>query len=582
MASTMILLRRCGVGLAAVIVLCSIAGCVWSGEDKKRYDLGVDATAHPLAKSAAFRDTIGSLGYFDGLGPMRVRGYGLVVGLGKNGSSDCPRRVYGRLVQSIYKQHQFRSNVVGTKGISPEQLIADLDTAVVVVQGEVPPVAVRGERFDVVVTALPGTQTKSLRGGRLFTADLQVYRPFPSGVAIMGQVLAQAAGPVFLNPFSGGDAATESNPLEGVVVGGGGVMKDRRLRFVLNTPSYRLARKTQDRINARFTSPRKIADAVSPSFVQIELPAEYHGAAGHFLDLVKALFLSRDPQFEAMRARKLAEEMLRPGAPHARIALCLEGLGRSALGVLDELYAHRDDDVSFHASVAGLRLGDHVACDRLVLHAEEDHGSHRFQAIRALAEAKGMATAAIALRGLLNDTDPRVQVAAYEALLKRNDRTIASKGIAQDNFLLDLVPTSSNKFVYVKRTGSRRIALFGTDLRCQPPLLYRSPDGSITMNAATGAKTLTILRTVVASGTTSSPMSAPFALPRLIELLGKQAAVDVDGTPLGLGLDYGAIVRALYQLAHAESINARFILEQPNASELFGPTRPAGRPESEL
>ena len=51
---------------------------------------------------------------------------------------------------------------------------------------------------------------------------------------------------------------------------------------------------------------------------------------------------------------------------------------------------------------------------------------------------------------------------------------------------------------------------------------------------------------------------------------------------MGLGLDYGAVVRALYYLCQDHAINAKFILEQPNAAELFGPARPAGRPESEL
>ncbi len=566
---------------AAALGLLGVA-CVSETESKGKLSLGVDPAASALANSAAFRDTIGSFTYYEGMGPMRVRGYGLVVGLGKNGSSDCPRPIYDRLVQSLYKHHRFSSSVVGESGVTPEQMIADVDTAVVLVQGEIPRAAVEGTRFDVAVTALPGTQTKSLRGGRLFTADLEVFRDVAPEISITGQVLAQAAGPVFINPFSDGESPTKSNPLEGIVVGGGVATKDRRIRLVLSEPSYPRARQIQDRINAQFTGPTRVADATSPSFIQLQVPAEFHEEAGHFLSLVRSLYLTRDPASETARARALAEEMVHPAAPHVQIAWCLEGLGRSALPILGELYGHPRDYVSFHAAVAGLRLHDHVAGDCMALHAAKKDGEFRFQAIRALGAAKGMGAAALALRKLLYDPDPRVQVAAYEALVERKDATIESARVLGGDFSLDHVPGSPSNFVYVKRSGARRMALFGEDLRCTPPVLYRSPDGSVMISAADGETTLTVIRSVVASGSMSPPIPASLRLPDLVKLLGSEAAVGMDGRVLGLGLDYGAVVRAVYHLCENGAINAKFVLEQPNASELFGPSRPTARAESEL
>lgn len=565
-----------------ILLAVALGGCVVEKENKAKVEVGVAHADNPLAKSAAYRDTIGSLTYYDGMGPMRVRGYGLVVGLGKNGSSDCPRAIYDRLVQSLYKHHRFSSSIVGVKNITPEQLIADPDTAVVLVQGEIPPAAVEGTRFDVGVMALPGTQTKSLRGGRLFTADLEVFREVGPSASISGQVLAMAAGPVFLNPFAEGDAATKSNPLEGIVVGGGVAVKDRRVRLVLTQPSYPKARQIQDRINTQFSGPTKVADALSPSFIQLHVPREFHDDTAHFLSLVRSLYLTRDPAFEGARAVALAEEIVHPTARHAQISQCFEGLGRAALPKLNELYVHNKDYVSFHAAVAGMRLGDHVAADCLAMHAAKADGEFRYQAIRAMGEAKGMGAAAVALRKLLHDSDPRVQIAAYEALVKRGDPTIESVPIAGDNFALDHIPEASSNFIYVKRTGSRRIALFGDELQCSPPVLYRAPDGSVTINAAAGEEELTVLRSVVASGTTSPPIPAPRSLPPLIRLLGNEAGIAPGGAVAGLGLDYGAVVRALYYLCQDQAVNAKFILEQPNAAELFGPAQLAGRPESEL
>jgi hypothetical protein len=325
-----------------------------------------------------------------------------------------------------------------------------------------------------------------------------------------------------------------------------------------------------------------VADAISPSYVRLNVPPQFSDDPAHFLALVRALYLSRDPKFEATRARMLAEEMTKSAAPHAQIALALEGLGRSALPVLDELYTHPQDYVSFHAAVAGLRLGDHVACDAMVTHAQNANGKYRYQAIRALGQAEEIAGAAMALRGLLDDEDPRIQIAAYEALIERGDPTISSTPIAGDNFILDQIPSRRPGLIYAKRSGARRIALFGGDLKCRPPVLYRAPDGSVTINASPADEMLTVLRVVVASGSMSPPIPAPFELPGLIRLLGSDAGVSLGGEVTGLGLDYGAVVRALYHLCRDQSVDAQFVLEQPNVAELLGPPRPTGRPESEL
>jgi hypothetical protein len=373
-----------------------------------------------------------------------------------------------------------------------------------------------------------------------------------------------------------------TNPREGITLGGGVATKDRRIRLVLAQPSYLRVRQIQDRINAQFPGPRMVADAVSPSFVRLRVPPEYRDDTAHFLALVRALYLSRDPQFEGSRARLLSEEIKHPGAPHAQIALALEGLGRVALPVLDDLYVEPETFVSFHAAAAGLRLGDHIACDAMILRADAVQGEYRFQAIRALARAEGMAAAAMALRRLLDDPDPRVQIAAYEALVLRKDPTIRSVPIAGDNFTLDEIPSQRPNLIYVKRSGSRRIALFGKDLACRPPVLYRAPDGSVTINAGEGADTLTILRVVPASGSMSPPVSTGHGVPELIRLMGSDAGVDLSREVIGLGLDYGAVARALYHLCRDRAINATFILEQPDSAELLGRPRPEGRPESEL
>ena len=308
---------------------------------------------------------------------------------------------------------------------------------------------------------------------------------------------------------------------------------------------------------------------------------EYRGDETHFLQLMQRLYLSRDPGFQGARVRALAAEILLPDAPHAQIALAWEGIGRAALPAISKLYTHPRGYVNFYAAAAGLRLGDHIAADAMALHAGDGASRYCFPAIRALGQARGMAGEAMTLRGLLRHDDPRVQIAAYEPLAKRNDITVARKAIAGDNFIQAIVPTAATNFIYAKRRGSREIVLFGADLAAHSAVFYRSPDGRLTITAAEDDEDLTLLRRITATGTVSPEIPAPRPLYRLIELLGSEADIDATGAVTGLGLDYGAVVRAVYHLCQDGSINAKFMLEQPPQAELFVSTEPEGRPEAE-
>jgi hypothetical protein len=563
---------------AGLSVLC---GCpfIWETQDHTKLELGVDPQISALAKSFAYRDTVGAYTYYAAMNALPVRGYGLVVGLGKNGSKTCPRPIYERLVQDLTKRHDFSGPVVGVTSITPERIIQDEDTAVVLVEGEVPAASLKGGRFDVSVRVVPGTETRSLRGGRLFSTDLRLFHAAGPGAVISGKVIARAAGPLFSNPFSDDESATRSNPLEALVVRGGAATEDRHVTLVLGDASYSRAKQIQDRINAQFPGDRKAADAISPSFIYINVPEEYRDEPSHFLALVRSLFLSRDPTFEATRARQLSEEILHADAPHANIALCFESLGRTALPELNRLYAHERDYVSFYVAAAGLRLGDHVAADAMALHAGNPASPYRLRAITALGRAPSFASARMTLRTLLEDEDARIRVAAYEELARMGDVAVDSVELAEDNFHLDRVSSKRPPFIYVKRSGERRIALFGGPIEAAPPLFYRAPEGSFLMDGRVGQDHLTLLR-VTPNGEMSPQVRAEPDIYRLIELMGSEAGMNGDEVT-GLGLDYGAIVRALYHLCADGAIEAEFVLEQPLTESVLTSARAVGRRESE-
>jgi len=577
-------LTRLLVTLPLVFVL---AGCefTWkTSERKPDVEKGfVDAHVRGLAESAAYRDTISEQGWIEGLRYMRVRGYGIVAGLGDRGSRECPERIRERLVQEMYKRAEFSGAGIKPARVSPEQIIDDLDTAVVVIEGEIPAAAQLGDRFDVNVSALSGTQTVSLEGGRLYTADLHIYREVGSGAVVEGKALATADGPVFINPFaSGKKEEIRLRAREGVVIGGGKVTVPRRLRFVLSRPSYQRVRHITSVINARFPDPQKVARATSPSYVELRVPDEFQEDPFHFLALVRHLYVAERPGFLEERTLKLAEEILEPDAPHADIALAWEGIGRTVLPTVQKLYTSEQPHARFYAALTGLRLGDDVAVEVLDSVARDSGSDYRLTAIEEMARARRSHRAAGALRGLLDDPDPRIRVEAYEALLAREDRVIRSEPVGENNFVLDQVPSAAGNLVYVRRTGGQRIALFGTGLRCRPPVFYRDGNEMITLSAAAGARELTVIRRTPFGNQQSPPLPAAQSLPELIHMLGDDPVPLSDSEVHGLAVDYSTLARALSELINAGAINAEFMLQTVSVQEMFGPMSTSGREESDL
>lgn len=568
-----------------VIGICLLAGCsfTWDTQPKKPdVEKGfVDAKLKGLTDSAAYRDTVAEQGWIEGLRFMRVRGYGLVAGLGDRGSSECPEQIRDRLVQEMYKRAEFSGPGIKPARVTPEQIIDDKDTAVVLVEGQIPAAALSGDNFDVTVRALPGTQTISLEGGRLYTADLHIFREVGSGSSIEGQTLATADGPIFINPFEKDEGEIQLSAREGMVIGGGKVSTPRRLRFVLTRPSFQRVRMISDKINARFPQGRKVAEATTPSYIELKVPEEYADDPFHFLALVRHLYLPERPGFLEQRTKKLAEEILDPDAAHADIALAWEGIGRTVLPVVQKLYTDAREHARFYAAMTGLRLGDDVAVEVLAATVHDENSPYRLTAIEELGRARKSFRAAGVLRELLDDEDPRIRVEAYEALLARGDVIIRTEPVGENNFVLDEIPSAAGNLIYVRRTGGQRIVLFGSALRCSAPVFYRDRNEMITISAQPGDAALTLVRRTQFGDRQSPPLPGAPQLPELIHMLGDDPVATSDTDVHGLALDYSTITRALSDLCASNSINAGFMMQTASVEEMFGPLAPGGREETD-
>ncbi len=573
-----------------VLMPCLLAGC---GPQAWRWNK--EATTQPAGASdspdslrdarraIAMEGTVGAVAYVQGTRFMRVRGYGLVSGLNGQGSPFCPPDVRDHLVREI---RRFRSS--GRRAqheLTPQQLIDSLDTAVVEITGDIPAGAAKGHTFDVIVSASStSADTRSLAGGYLLPCELKIFREVSPAEIIEGRTHAKARGPVFINPFArAGGSGAGTDPREGRVIGGGVNLIDRRLSLITAIESYSTVAQVAAAINQRFNRDPKMATDTDPSHVALTIPPDLHGSESRVLEMILHLPLSSSPAVREARAKTLVAELARPGLPPEDAALSLEGIGPLVIPMIQELYTHPRRQVNYYAARTGLRLGDDPATEVIIRHARDPRSPFRRQAIRELGRCPTPARAAVALRGLLADSDPLILIDAYEALRKVDPESIASGVVGRDpgNFIIDVVPSDGPALIYARKTECRRIALIGANhMVVRPPLFYAKPGRQVTLSSLTNDAFITVLRKE--SGSVIGDFIVPLDVVVLTRFMGDDPRMGADGKPQGLGLDYAVVLDVLYHLCETGAIDAGMKWEEQRVEDLIGPLRPMGRPESEL
>jgi hypothetical protein len=526
------------------------------------------------------KGTVGEYAGLFGGGQLLVQGHGIVIGLGDNGSAEVPAHLRRTLTKYLLK-HNIGSPRWGTEDIPPDLVLSDKDTSVVLVGGAVPHGAPVGTRFDVFVTSIPQTQTRSLDGGRLMPLELRLAFRGISQVDKLTSIWANAGGAVFVNPFIDPTRRSESaKQLTGRVIGGGKVVRDRPLRLQLYRPDYQMADLIQRRINERFSSEQKIAVAKNRSIVELKIPQDYRDDYEHFLSLVRHLPVrTRSGGWEG-RIRQIATQMEMPTANHNALALIWEAMGRQVVPVIQGLYASENPAAAFYAGRTGLRLGDRLADEVIVRFAAGANSPYQIPAIEELARQKGNVRAAATLRKLVDDSNDRVRIAAYEALLEQGDRMVVRRIDVGGEFMLDLVASARTYAVYVTQTKEPKIVLFGKDMKVVCPVFFESPDELVTVNALSDSEKLTVFRKIPRTTTMSEPFEVAPYVRLLVETLGSRPEMDDDGKIAGLGLTYSQVVGVLYRMCKEGDIPAKFVLQEtPDMQKIYRAVGTAGRPD---
>ncbi len=579
--------RLFGLIQAAGALALILSGCGDSGWGRKKELPPEPAPRRLPAPDAVLGDTIGAHALVGAGEPLHLRGYGLVIGLGDNGGSDCPSTIREYLLDHLTREFAARETGQPKPDFTPQQMIDSLDTAVVAVHGLVPAGARRATRFDLQIQVI-GTQTRSLEGGVLVLCELKRFDVASSGRGIIsGRSLARARGLVFTDPFRGGGPSIEQQTArQGYVLGGGRTLVDRTVRLLLEEPSYWMARKIERRINERFGQVNSNAKAMSKGYLTLTTPAGYADRPERFIELVTHLYLDNAPQFVERRLGELSRQLDGSDSTLNHISLVWEGMGRTVIPHIQPLYSHARPAVRFYAARAGLRVKDVNALAVMEQIADSPKHVCRLRAVREL----GVCDYAQARRGLarlLDSNDHLVRVAAYEGLLKHRHpavetyRFISALDPMQLNLALDVVESNAPPLVYVRRTLEPRIAVFGRLMPISLPLFYNHPDDWVTLNALEHDGDIAVLCRTRSGRLMTEPLMVPARVVELIRALADLPLEDDDGRMRGIGLGYTRVVEVLDALCNSGAIPAQLAMQTATGSDLLLPTDLPERPEGD-
>lgn len=505
---------------------------------------------------AILRDTLGSQTTLTGTQPILVSGYGLVVGLNGTGSGDVPGPV-----RSIMEREMLLMGVGKEsgplRGMTPNEILSDRNTAVVLITAALPPGAPRGTRFDIRVDALPGTATTSLEGGRLYTSRL--FQGLVRPAAPATEPIAEARGPMFLNPYAdpagvGTDSVFRTTAR---VLDGGVVTQPRRITLTLDAPSHSRVRAMVDAINSRFPRARgepDVAKGLNEELIELNIPPQFRREPDEFFDVLARVRV--DQSFPEEAARRYVDALKEQPELAEPLSRCLQALGEKAIPFVREMYQFPELRPRMAAVEAGARLGDPTVQPFLEELAETGPPGARTRALRLMGELGIDPKINLYLREKLSDPAVDMRIAAYETLSKRSDPTIDRRRMT-DKFVLDTVP-SSTPMVYVTLQREPKVVVFGGEVPVNRPVFASVWEDRLMVSAESETDPLRVFyRDHRREQATTSDV--PSTLQDLIEYMAHKTTPE-EPAP-GLDMTYSEVVGSLAGLLRKGVSPAQFVPE---------------------
>lgn len=588
------------VGLG-VMMLVGLGGCAQEPRRTAR-----QGELPPRDTPSILRGTIGSETRLVGVQPLLVSGYGLVVGLNDTGGGPYPQAVQATMERDLSREGIGAGSILEggpLAGITPRQLLARRDVAVVVVEGVIPAGAPEQTEFDVRVRALAGSGTTSLEGGTLWTTELRLGPALPFGAA-QTRLVGRARGPVFINPFADPAQAAPAGAQDltdgvtrtiGRVLSGGAVTNPFPLQLVLDNPNHARASGIAAAINARFPpgpNDGPTARGRSDRVVDVTVPSRLRQRSDEFVRILE--FLQVDGSLPQEYARRYAQELENSPALAEELSWCLVGIGPAAVPFVARLYDFGELRPRLAALRVGALLGDARAGEPLLRIARGQDSAlgltpgTRAEALELLGRSRRDPVISQGIVELLDAPELEVRAAAYDALVRLDDPIVRSTDLP-GGFTLDQVP-SKDPLIYVTQQDRPRVVLFGDDTPLARPALGSAWSGRllvstepVTRPAPTDTPRARALwappseapaQSVVVEGgpgqarvlyrdfRTGQQLRtvAPDDLSGLVRFLARRPSP--DDPSIGLGLSYSEVIGALSELSQSGLITAAFATER--------------------
>lgn len=504
--------------------------------------------------------TVGSLTRLNNNQPQLVSGYGLVVDLDGTGSNEVPQFLRRWLINEMVKNGVGRARFAEALPLTPDQLLASPDTAVVLVQGLIPPGAVPGNRFDLLISAAD-TRTTDLTGGRLWTTSLALNGDNPQ--RFFTEPLAKGRGSIYVDPADISKKSgfeLEQLRRQAIVVAGGSVIEPRKIELTLNQPSRQRARDIADRINERFPAgpgeKNPSANAISPLIVELNIPKRYQSRPKLFIDLIQHLYIDRSRDAVPFNAQRVADKLLEDPAEFESVVLVWKSLGPTAIPVIKQYYQHEKIDVRLAALEAGAFLGDERTSEYLLELAGHESPDVRTRVAEALIGLPESIRGDRALRTLLDDPIRSVRIAAYEAMVLTGSPLIESTVIAEDGIVkmvIDRVPVKE-PLIYISQKQTPRLVIFNPNLGFVPGTTAGIWDNQLMIKAPAGDQPAEMFiqypdfDDTLGRVVTKSDQHKIYPNVATLAYILAHRWTSSDPQP-GYDLSYGQVVDAIYQFA---------------------------------
>jgi hypothetical protein len=404
----------------------------------------------------------------------------------------------------------------------------------------------KNQYFDVRIVALPGTKTTSLEGGWLYSAELKAIGGF--GIAMKAS--ATAKGPVFIDTLS----PDETNKKIGYILAGGRVLDEYEINMGLRRPDYKTASLICSKLNGHFGD--GTARAVSPSQIELKVPAAYKKQKQRFVSIVKAIYLAETPEATRERINTFVKKLAVSEDKYAS-ETALEAIGNESLSKLTALLNSSQEQVRLGAARCMLNLGSDVGLNTLREIASNKDSAYRVEALEAITTSASRNDAIAISRKLLRDSDFNIRLAAYENLRKLDDIAVTQKLIAR-NFYLEQIAQTEYRGIFVSRSGQPRIVLFGAPIYCHDNIFIQSADGNITINAPAGQKYVSIIRKHPKRPNVMVQLKSSFELSDIIQTLCEEPLKKTKQEHRGLNVSYAEAITLLKQMSDKGAVEAEF------------------------